>query len=286
MMMARLQRIMNSYVNYFKLKNVNLQLVLTDDMYSCQKNYGFTENDIRSLDEATARANWKHVAACMKYPKTMNEPFTLIFKEPYLRRVSDCELYRLMFHELTHYVDYVDYARIHNLKSYQELFQSQETVLFQNWSEYHAERRGYAAYLKHQYGVRLKFDETNKRVGIMEKETMKNIVYYGEHYTNTAEYGSTRQVYFTMHLLARMSIWMQILPHQISEILSKSPFNYRGMEWIKKLMYLFIKYPNIDQMDPHFMEIARIIAENLALKPNEIYEIVAAAEHCIEEYYS
>ena len=55
---------------------------------------------------------------------------------------------------------------------------------------------------------------------------------------------------------------MQILPYQMSDILSKDPFDYKGIEWIKKLMYLFHKYPNIDQMNDHFMEIAKIVAEN------------------------
>ncbi len=58
---------------------------------------------------------------------------------------------------------------------------------------------------------------------------------------------------------------MQILPYQMSDILSKDPFDYKGIEWIKKLMYLFHKYPNIDQMNDHFMEIAKIVAENFSL---------------------
>ena len=108
----------------------------------------------------------------------------------------------------------------------------------------------------------------------MEKETVSNIQYYGEHYTNTAEYGSTRQIYFTMHLLARTSIWMDVLPYQVADILSKDPFDYRGVEWIKKLLYLFRKYPNITQMNDHFMEIAQIIAENMALTRDQLWEKV------------
>ena len=147
--------------------------------------------------------------------------------------------------------------------------------MFQHWSEYHAERRGYAAWLKHRYGIRVKYDINNSKVDILHKETVSNIQYYGENYTNTAEYGSTRQIYFTMHLLARMSIWMQILPYQMSDILSKDPFDYKGIEWIKKLMYLFHKYPNIDQMNDHFMEIAKIVAENFSLSREEIWEKVS-----------
>ena len=78
-----------------------------------------------------------------------------------------------------------------------------------------------------------------------------------------------------MHLLARMSIWMQILPYQMSDILSKDPFDYKGIEWIKKLMYLFHKYPNIDQMNDHFMDIAKIVAENFSLSREEIWEKVS-----------
>ena len=67
---------MNSYIQFFKIKNLNVQIVLTDDMYTCQKKYGFNKEDSQTLDEATARKNWKHVAACMKYPKHMNEPLS------------------------------------------------------------------------------------------------------------------------------------------------------------------------------------------------------------------
>lgn len=274
-MMKKVMRIKNSYFRYFNIKDNDLQFILTDDMYACQKNYGFTDEEVKSLDEATARQNWKHVAACMKYPRNVTEPFTLIFKRPYLQRVPECELYRLVFHELTHYCDYKDYARLNHLSSYQELFKNPETVLFQNWSEYHAERRGYAAWLKHRYGIKLNYGKHDDKVDIMERETVNNIVYYGEHYTNTAEYGSTRHVYFTMHLLARTSIWMQVLPYHVSDILSKEPFNYRGIEWIKKLMYLFQKYPSIEQMNPHFIEIAKIIAENMALTREQLWEITS-----------
>lgn len=65
-MMKKIQRITDSYIRYFNLKDVNLKLILTDDMYECQKKYGFSDEDIHTLDEATARQNWKHVAACMK----------------------------------------------------------------------------------------------------------------------------------------------------------------------------------------------------------------------------
>ena len=278
MINEKLNKIKTSYMNYFHIRDNDLQVIVTDDMYSCQKKYGFTESDIRTLNEAAARANWNHVAACMKYPKSMDEPFTLIFKKPYLLRVSEAELYRLMFHELTHYGDYKEYARIHDLKSYRELFTNRETVLFQNWSEYHAERRGYGAYLKHRHGVRLKFDPTPKKIRIMEEETLKNMLYYAEHYTNTAEYGNSRQIYFTMHLLSRISIWLQILPYQVEDILTNQIFKYKGMEWIKKLLYLFLKYPTLEQMDPHFMEMVKIIAESMTLEKDEVFEHAACLD--------
>ncbi len=271
-LMKKILRIKQSYFKYFNIRTKDLQFVLTNDMYECQKNYGFTESDVKTLDEASARQNWKHVAACMKYPKHKDEPFTLIFKRPYISKVQECELYRLVFHELTHYCDYKAYFELNHLNSYEELFDDPQSVLFQNWSEYHAERRGYAAWLKHRYGIRIDRGEHSDKVHIMEKETVNNVVYYGEHYTNTAEYGSTRHVYFTMHLLARTSIWMQILPYQVADILSKEPFNYRGIEWLKKLMYLFAKYPEIQSMNDHFIEIAEIIAENMTLSEKEIWE--------------
>ena len=49
---------MNSYIQFFKIKNLNVQIVLTDDMYTCQKKYGFNKEDSQTLDEATARKNW------------------------------------------------------------------------------------------------------------------------------------------------------------------------------------------------------------------------------------
>lgn len=270
MLMKELQRITNRYLDYFKIKDCDFRLILADDMYESQKQYGFNNQKIQSLDEATARKNWKYVAACMKYPKSMAEPFYILFKTSYLKRASECERYRLVFHELTHMVDYRDYARLNHFTSYEQLFSDQQAVLFQHWSEYHAERRGYAAWLKHRYGVKLKHGAN--RIDLMKLETSNNIQFYGEQYTNTAEYGSTRQVYFTMHLLARTSIWAQVLPDQVCAILDDDPFNYRGLIWIKRLMHLFQRYPEIEGMNSHFMEIARIIAENLVLSPEQLWE--------------
>ncbi len=272
--MKDIRRIADSYFRYFKIKDVHLQFIMADDMYECQKKYGFSDEDVKSLDEATARHNWKYVAACMKYPKSMDEPFYLLFKKSYVTNSPEYELYRLVFHELTHMVDYENYARVNHLTSYAQLFSDPQAVLFQHWSEYHAERRGYGAWIKHRYGVRLKYDPTPEKIRIMEQETISNVKFYAEHYTNTAEYGSTRQIYFTMHWLARMSIWLQILPHQVSEILCHDPFNYRGVVWLKKLMGLFITYPELRQMNDHFMEIAAIIAENMALTKDQLWEIV------------
>ena len=269
-LMKDLMRITNRYLDYFKVKDCDFRLILADDMYECQKKYGFDDQKIRSLDDATARQNWKNVAACMKYPKSMDEPFYILFKRPYLNRISECERYRLVFHELTHMVDYRDYARLNHFSSYEELFSDPQAVLFQNWSEYHAERRGYAAWLKHRYGIKLK--RGTNRIDLMRLETANNIHFYGEQYTNTAEYGSARQIYFTMHLLARTSIWAQVLPDHVCRILDNDPFTYRGLIWIKKLMELFQKYPEIESMNKHFMEIAMIIAENAALSVDEMWE--------------
>ena len=56
---------------------------------------------------------------------------------------------------------------------------------------------------------------------------------------------------------------------------NEKPFNYKGIEWIKKLMYLFQKDPNIEQMNPHFIEIAQIIAENMSLPREQLWEVVS-----------
>lgn len=267
MLNAKINRIASRFVEHFNITDMNFQLIIADDLYEAQKAFGFNDTEVKSIDEATARANWKNVAACMKYPRIMSDPFTLLFKRPYLERVTDAELYRLVFHEMTHMCDYRDYARIHNIKSYAELFSDPNAVLFQQWSEYHAERRGYAAWMRHRYGVHLKYAEFKQ--SILEQETVNNMQLYSRQYTNTAEYGSSRQVYFTMHLISHLSILCQYMPLQMTRILNEKPFNYKGLDWIKKLMYIFNEYPEIDSMDPHFMDIARVVAEGLAIAPEE-----------------
>lgn len=272
MLMDKINKIMASYIRYFNIKDLNLQIILADDIYEEQKKYGFLDTDIQSIDEATSRANWKHVAACMKYPRTMSEPFYLIFKKSYVQDCSEGELYRLVFHEMTHACDYKDFARLNGLKSYRELFSNPDTVLFQQWSEYHAERRGYAAWLKHTYGVKMKYGNNKER--IRDIETLNIIRFYGTQYKNVADYGSIGHVYFTMHLLARVSIWMQTCPGPASEILRTDPFKYKGLVWLKKLMDLFQANPTIEAMNDHFYDIAVIIAENMCLTKEEIMQKV------------
>lgn len=40
-------------------------------------------------------------------------------------------------------------------------------------------------------------------------------------------------------------------------------------------MYLFSKYPEIGQMNDHFMDIAHIVAENMSLTREELWEVVS-----------
>ena len=48
-MKKTINRIMNSYIQFFKIKNLNVQIVLTDDMYTCQKKYGFNKEDSQTI---------------------------------------------------------------------------------------------------------------------------------------------------------------------------------------------------------------------------------------------
>ena len=68
---------------------------------------------------------------------------------------------------------------------------------------------------------------------------------------------------------------MQILPYQMSDILSKDPFDYKGNDSIKNQMYLFHKNQNIDQLYDKFMHNAKIIAQNFSLSREEIWEKVS-----------
>lgn len=48
-MKKTINRIMNSYIQFFKIKNLNVQIVLTDDMYTCQKNMDLIKKTLRLL---------------------------------------------------------------------------------------------------------------------------------------------------------------------------------------------------------------------------------------------
>lgn len=48
-MMKTINRIMNSYIQFFKIKNLNVQIVLTDDMYTCQKNMVLIKKTLEAL---------------------------------------------------------------------------------------------------------------------------------------------------------------------------------------------------------------------------------------------
>ena len=99
-MMKTINRIMNSYFRFFKIKDLNLQVILTNDMYETQKKYGFSEEKIRSLDEKTARKNWKHVAACMKYYKVKFVRFSDL-----LMRLKEAEDESHYLKELKEYIN-------------------------------------------------------------------------------------------------------------------------------------------------------------------------------------
>ncbi|MBC5580880.1 hypothetical protein H8S23_05130 [Anaerofilum sp. BX8] len=159
-------------------------------------------------------------------------------------------------HELTHAIDFYLMAQKEKLKSYDPLLSSDDYLMFQMWSEYHARELG----LK----FLLTFSEKNSA---NKKEELQYILTTAFPYiieVTFKEYHAAKnaesEMYIIMQLLGRISVWKDIYPLEFNDVFLEDVFGTNI--WMKNIFYFLRKFRTLEEIYPNFNTMRLIFSEN------------------------
>lgn len=161
-------------------------------------------------------------------------------------------------HELTHAIDYHQMARRESLESYDPLEEISLYSMFQLWSEYHARKLGYR-FLREILGE-YKDSTTQNEVISFIKDTEwpfhKNRHYQEYH----KDQNGWQQIYVTMQLLGRYSVWCDLFPENFN--LSKFKSEFVSAPWMYHLFSFLLCHETLEQIYNCFEDMRLILREN------------------------
>ncbi len=161
-------------------------------------------------------------------------------------------------HELTHAIDYYQMARKELLESYDPLEEISLYSMFQLWSEYHARKIGYS-FLRKMLSVDVDPSKLDQQIAyINNKEWPFHRKRHYEEYHHTAN--GYQQMYITMQLLGRYSVWCDIYPQAFNE--SNLTMDFANVPWMFHLFSFLYHHESLDVIYNHFEDMRLILQEN------------------------
>lgn len=163
-----------------------------------------------------------------------------------------------MAHELTHAIDYYQMARKESLEKYDLLEETSSYLPFQLWSEYHARKLGYG-FLRRILEVDVDSCTEKDRIKyIVDTEWPFHMKSFLDEYHKTSN--GNVQMYLTMQLLGRYSVWCDLFPDDFNEKVFTTTFE--NNPWFHHLFSFIRKHETLDAIYNHFGDFQLILQEN------------------------
>lgn len=234
---------------------IPVNMILTEDM---NKTHLEIRPDLADLISDTDNSyNGRMVA-----PHSLENPiFILLNLNKVLKYTEDRTLTWVgtIGHELTHAVDYYEMARKTEVETYDSLQDLPDFTLFQLWSEYHARKKGYKFLLDfHRSEGNVRSDEEEIQY-ILKTEWPYHIRrYFSEYYIYRSD--GFQQLYITMQLLGRYSVWCDMFPDTFNATAIARDFVRNP--WMEDLFDFLYSHETLEEVFPCFDEFKAIIKQN------------------------
>ncbi len=196
----------------------------------------------------------------MVLPKKMNDMIYILLSENKIYQYTQdksmtwCGTFA---HELTHAIDYYQMAILKQIDNYDDLENLPEFTFFQLWSEYHARKLGYS-FLRNLLGVDNNNLQKERIDCILEREW---VYHKNKHFE---EYHSVKnaylEMYVTMQLTGRYSVWCDLFPDYFNEDSFKNEFY--NTSWMGHLFSFLRKHETLIEIYDKFSDMKLVLSEN------------------------
>lgn len=200
----------------------------------------------------------------MVTPRTNDEPTYILLNTKMIEKYTEdgsMTWVGILAHELTHAIDYNQFAKREGLNSLDIIEGTSNFYMFQLWSEYHARKRGY-------YFLRLFFENHNR---LDTREIQVEYIlqtewpfhrenHFREYHENT---NGNNHMYITMQLLGRYSVWCDLFPDDFN----KEAFarDYAQTPWMVHLFTFLRAYETLDDIYGNFNKLKAAFEENCTI---------------------
>ena len=234
---------------------IPVKMILTDDMNK-------THSEIRPdqkgrLSDAHNSYNGRMVA-----PYSLSDPICILLNINKIREYTEDRTMTwvgTIGHEITHAVDYYQMTKQTGIDTYDSLEYLPVFTLFQLWSEYHARKKGYRFLLDFHHSEGNDRPDEQEIQYISKTEWPYHIRRFINEY-DTYKSDGYQQVYITMQLLGRYSVWCDMFPDVFNaDALAR---DFVKNPWMTDLFIFLYSHETLDEVFPCFDEFEAIIKQN------------------------
>ncbi len=255
-----LQKIIDSLFEYYfavfpDAPRIPVQMTFTSDLNEA---HAQIRPDFKD-DPAFQDASGNEFNGRMVLPIFINDPIHILVntrKAIEHEKAGQQTFQGTIAHEFTHAIDFYQMARRDRLESYFPLEKTGKYTFFQQWSEYHARKRGY-------YFLR----KCCELKGIMpdEKTQIEHIItieapFQARRYKDVfPRITPNQRLYNTMQDVGRYSVWMDLFP----DVFGRSHFmKVYGFDWMWDILIFLRDHETLESIYGHFDEFKEVLSRN------------------------
>lgn len=245
--------VVNDYFSTYKYEPLNFSIVFSDDIWET-----YFEKCPDHRKQMTNQQPLPAFNGTIATPQELDGMFTVIVDNQYF--LEECQNKRLswigtIIHEITHAVDYRNYARIVAAPNYDEVLNTSRHRMFQLWTEFNAKRHGYYFLRKYSFD---NLTDTVQIPDIVNIELPGQIEYMSSEYNSTSD--GWKQIYIVSQFLGRLAVWEDLFPSSfnrdfIEQLLCANP-------WMLKMYDYLNGHRNLNTAVESFEELRKIVQEN------------------------
>ena len=240
------------------MQQIPVKLILTDDLNGthCELRPEYKARLIGTNAESRNDDNGRMVV-----PHEISDTISILINTEKIKQYTEdgsLTWIGTVSHELTHAIDYYQMARRESLAYYDSLEDSSLFGMFQMWSEYHARKLGYSFLREYHSRTEGVIDEKQQINHIMVYEWPVHKKNHFQDYHSGID--AFQQIYITMQLLGRYSVWCDLFPDEFNEQILSSEFYHTP--WMGNLFSFLRKHESFEAIYPVFDGLRQVLAEN------------------------
>lgn len=250
--------VLNKYFEEYQGNNIDIEIILANKISNVYKEKGM---DMFDLIQGVGNNR-----GVMIPPRLGEEKFTIVLNKAYIEKMvknKDFQWVGTLTHEVTHALDYMNYAKLRGIKDYDIIQRGDIHRPFVLWTEFNARARGYLYVRKFTFGINYNdmYDRTQ-----FEYICRVELPYQLEHFLESYETAENldMKLYEVMQLLGRYFIWEKLFPNIFGEENRK---NILGIKQGMLELYRFLfNHHDLENANRNFDDMRRIINCNFIIK--------------------